>query len=90
VTGDDIAAQLKQEQGYLVYGAYTKKEIGEIIPPERHGDHSIPVRIVKVSTVAALVKQTNRVHEIAPELQKRKIQSSDVRWPFIYEVEAID
>lgn len=90
MTGDDVAVQLKQEQGYLLYGAHTEKEVGQIILPEEHGDFSFPVRIVKLSTKAAIVKQINRAHEIAPEVQRRTIRPAQVRWPFIYEVEAVD
>jgi hypothetical protein len=66
MTGDELAAALYAEQGYLVIGAFDECPIGKInqATSMTTGDCATPMRIVAVSTRDEFIKQRKIVSRL--------------------------
>ena len=66
MTGDELAAALYAEQGYMVLWSREPLEIGSITDSE--GDCTAMLRIVRETNVDEYVKQSKRARELEPSI----------------------
>ena len=87
MSGDELAAALYAEQGYLVMYSKHPRTIGSIDTDSGAVKQGLrPLRIIGPSSSAEYKAQTLRASEIAPELAS----PGGFSWPYFYRVEAAD
>lgn len=87
VTGEELAARLNAEQGYLVAADERLLSVGFIILPEDHQCTGIPIRVVGPATEKEYRDQAALANKIAPNLAAGP---PFTKWPHYYRVEATD
>lgn len=66
MTGDELAAALYVEQGYMILWSREPLRIGSLT--DSQGDSTAMLRILRETTVDEYVKQSKRARELAPEI----------------------
>ncbi len=87
MTGDELAAALYAEQGYLVLASDNVYQVGQALPLVRGVNSVSIVPLVKCATDEAdYLKQVRRARELGPE----RVGVDDGRKPYYYRVVAAD
>lgn len=86
MTGDELAARLFAEQGYLVLAGNELKKIGDLVigADSKFGWSATPVRIVAISNIREFMEQDRLATRIFGGI------SSETEHRYFYRVEALD
>ena len=92
MTGDELAAALYTEQGYLITGSRFPAELGSILNKSRFGfgeslPFTVPLKVVGTATYDQWKNQVKTMRRIGIAAG---IRSDHVPRPYYYRVEAAD